>query len=1184
MATVGDFQERTERSASKSRIAQSSEEIEREELLQMFYFMTVTEIRRVTRASEPPFSVNPPPEAENPFHLQEKEIPYPQPHEGVGTRDLNRVNTTGTSGRKNELGNEQIPSTKGDDDSDTDLKTFTRIAKSANKALGGESLACYVEALLGAHILAVLSRKLGLKWILPELCTVEFTPEDEICCDNPGLSSAQMRKDLSAPQQRQKVATVLMVTILALVKGLITIGCQASQISGVIACFGDTCVNVSLLHDQPSEPIQMSMLAASVFRVQILGKLEDLNRAIHLYSQAKSRSPNLATWGTLHMLMLIAQNNYWLERARDHPESARAALIELIPRIQHSSIRQIQGIELMKIQQRIMAHQCSQGPESLSPEALDSIIEGLKLGLANCPLDFTLWPGFETADSLFVLSQLLFISQQNDMDQLAEAASILGTCRRPTDLPDPGSLKHFIYALGSLVGKIKDLGMPDNRDPNMEPIWILPDVISNFQEQIEAFINPDSQHIFQTAKAAIEKASPSGAGIYGTNKSHLRDEREDTNFSAEPPFSLTSKESRLLLTLLAEDPACAFHSQDTYRSHEKLGVAYGCLFLKTGDFALRDRFIHHLLLALEVERSPSKRLDIALVCLGGMLQGPGAWERITYDSTDSQPVLVLSRILLDSISRLAGLETTLDNRHRILRKWAKEVRLVSGLAAIMGRIDCTLNWLERGRGVVWNQLRGLRPSLEKIQSHSPVIAARLKSLTQRLKLSGGRQKALKDRKLETYEEKVALYEEEATQARSSQEYEEILHKVRGEIPGFENFGLPLNPREWPYNLPFSGPTVLINTTGVGVAIAFIPGTIRPKVIMLPDINDEKTEQLQDRLKAALRDSQLLRRTDSAVLDESKERAVRPHGKFKRSPSVQLADILRTLWKQLVKPILDYLGIMRSENPTSRIWWCPTGALTSLPLHAAGIYNGAEPESISDYAVSSYIPTVTTLMDRVESSRRVVEKGATTKVCLVSEPNAPGLPHIPGTKTEIARIEELLGGRPDIAATRLEDKECTKEAMLAAMENHNWIHLACHGSQNQDAPMKSGFALADGRLELSRIIECDLKHAEFAFLSACETSAGDVTLSDESVHLAAAMLAIGYQGVVGTMWSIGDREAPQFAVDFYRELLARSGEVDGRRRLDSEQAAYALHYAIRQLRKRVGDDKCLVWVPYVHFGL
>jgi CHAT domain-containing protein len=135
--------------------------------------------------------------------------------------------------------------------------------------------------------------------------------------------------------------------------------------------------------------------------------------------------------------------------------------------------------------------------------------------------------------------------------------------------------------------------------------------------------------------------------------------------------------------------------------------------------------------------------------------------------------------------------------------------------------------------------------------------------------------------------------------------------------------------------------------------------------------------------------------------------------------------------------------------------------------------------------------------------------------MVSQAAAPGLPSITGTRNEIARVAAIFHSQPAVRTVRLEDEACTKGAVLEAMQHHSWIHLACHGSQHPKEPMKSGFALADGRLELSTIIESDLKHAEFAFLSACQTSTGDITLSDESVHLAAAMLVTGYRGVVGT---------------------------------------------------------------------
>ena len=46
----------------------------------------------------------------------------------------------------------------------------------------------------------------------------------------------------------------------------------------------------------------------------------------------------------------------------------------------------------------------------------------------------------------------------------------------------------------------------------------------------------------------------------------------------------------------------------------------------------------------------------------------------------------------------------------------------------------------------------------------------------------------------------------------------------------------------------------------------------------------------------------------------------------------------------------------------------------------------------------------------------------------------------------------------------------------------------------------------------------LPKVQLAFLSACQTSVGDKSLSEEAVHLAAGMLAVGYRGVIATMWS------------------------------------------------------------------
>ena len=149
-----------------------------------------------------------------------------------------------------------------------------------------------------------------------------------------------------------------------------------------------------------------------------------------------------------------------------------------------------------------------------------------------------------------------------------------------------------------------------------------------------------------------------------------------------------------------------------------------------------------------------------------------------------------------------------------------------------------------------------------------------------------------------------------------------------------------------------------------------------------------------------------------------------------------------------------------------------------------------------------------------------------------------------------------------------------------MKDFSSIHLACHASQNA---LRSSFHLHDGPLDLRTIIRNDMDSADLAYLSACQTSVGDERLPEEVVHLAAGMMAAGYRSVVATMWSIGDKSAPEVAESFYTHLLSREGDHGG---LGGERAAVALYEAVKELRMKsdLSEDSLLKWVPYVHFGI
>ena len=55
----------------------------------------------------------------------------------------------------------------------------------------------------------------------------------------------------------------------------------------------------------------------------------------------------------------------------------------------------------------------------------------------------------------------------------------------------------------------------------------------------------------------------------------------------------------------------------------------------------------------------------------------------------------------------------------------------------------------------------------------------------------------------------------------------------------------------------------------------------------------------------------------------------------------LAAVLTWLWDEIADPLLTALGLLSAPEPGQpwpRLWWCPTGLLTLLPLHAAGHYD------------------------------------------------------------------------------------------------------------------------------------------------------------------------------------------------------------------------------------------------------
>jgi CHAT domain-containing protein len=249
----------------------------------------------------------------------------------------------------------------------------------------------------------------------------------------------------------------------------------------------------------------------------------------------------------------------------------------------------------------------------------------------------------------------------------------------------------------------------------------------------------------------------------------------------------------------------------------------------------------------------------------------------------------------------------------------------------------------------------------------------------------------------------------------------------------------------------------------------------------------------------------------------------------------------------------------------RLWWCPSGPFTYLPIHAAAPVNSK--------FIQSYIPTLETLI-RNNSKYMTPDANDVLTAVGVSQPlSSPALwAEIPSVTRELNIVAKLFGNH----CQQLQHSQASVRNVMEVMQESAWLHLACHGEQDLNNPLKSALILSDGELELASILDIDLPNAKFVYLSACQTAMGDEKLANEAMHLAGGFLAAGFQGAIGTLWNIVDKDGPTVAKIVYEVILGDNLIPN------VKMAAEGLHLAIQTLRKAgVAPSR---WMPFMHFGI
>ncbi|WP_431970146.1 CHAT domain-containing protein [Nocardia sp. bgisy134] len=517
------------------------------------------------------------------------------------------------------------------------------------------------------------------------------------------------------------------------------------------------------------------------------------------------------------------------------------------------------------------------------------------------------------------------------------------------------------------------------------------------------------------------------------------------------------------------------------------------------------------------------------------------------------------------------------DRRLLLQAEAGELTQNATAAAIAaGRFERAIELTEAGRGILWTQRREVRADIEGLRSAAPELADEFEVCAAALDGTG-----------EPGEQETTRYE----RADSARRFERLLDRIRGldATAGFPR------PAEFLLPQPFSALRpqtpgewiVLINCSELRCDAVAVSRD-RVVAVPLPGLDaDTAVRQAELHVNTVKRYAASRRTTtDTQVFDAG------------------LARTAAWMWTAIAEPVLCALGFTdrpAAGAPPPRIWWCPTGVLTVMPLHAAGFHAEGAGRTVLDRTISSWATSLTHLaharrthtesepatvdahLDTSDGRRATTDAHPGTRraeypgaMLIFAVPETPGLDPIPAAAEEAEDLVKLLGAQPH---TALIGAAATRAALLSGLADHTWLHVACHGTQDLFDPADAGLYPYDwqeaGVVGIDDLTGTSRGSGEFAFLSACETHVGDARNLDESITLAAALQSRGWRHVIGAMWAIGDVAAHRMSQCVYPALL-------GSGRPSADAAATALHGAAMELRD-AEPHAMRHWAAFLHIG-
>jgi len=494
---------------------------------------------------------------------------------------------------------------------------------------------------------------------------------------------------------------------------------------------------------------------------------------------------------------------------------------------------------------------------------------------------------------------------------------------------------------------------------------------------------------------------------------------------------------------------------------------------------------------------------------------------------------------------------TLDNQHSRLVSMSGDFQTIpleyASYHIHTGHLEKAIETLERGRGLLWSEMRGLRLSIDQIRLADSNLANKfsavnrdLETLTLTFSLNNDVDRNNNLEGMDPYGHTVMR------KRKLLDDREKLITQIQA-LSGFDTF---LKPPSFDTlrSAASHGPVIVISHCKWQSDIIIILHNSPPSLIPTSDDFYIRASELQD---------QLLGERKKGLESHAYEDALRA--------------VLKELYELVGRPVIKRLNELNIPEQ-SRVWWCPTSVFCSLPLHAMGPIPSdmGPPRYFLDLYIPSYTPSLSALLESRKPNSQTFEKPS---MLLVVQPDA----------SMVRALEEMKAvQRASSRATTLTGATATPSVVLERLRGHRFVHIVCHGLLEPGKPFDSSFKLYQGkRLSLVDIVRSQLPNADFAFLAACHTAElTDESPADEALHLAAAMQYCGFRSVVGTMWAMADTDGRDLAENFYK--LVFSGRKRGVHY--HEKTAEALRDAVVKLRRRKGRGMTLErWVNYVHYG-